>query len=59
LTSFKDSLSYAFGIEYANSIYANQNMKQSLDKEMAIKGSYESSKIAGILNTIKNIISIA
>lgn len=38
LTTFKDSLSYAFGVEYANSIYANQNMKQSLDKELAIKG---------------------
>jgi FKBP-type peptidyl-prolyl cis-trans isomerase FkpA/FKBP-type peptidyl-prolyl cis-trans isomerase FklB len=38
LVNRKDSLSYAFGIEYANSIYANQNLKQSLDKEMAIKG---------------------
>lgn len=38
LSSFKDSLSYAFGIEYATSIYANQNMKQSLDKDQAIKG---------------------
>jgi FKBP-type peptidyl-prolyl cis-trans isomerase len=38
LASRKDSLSYAFGIEYANSIYANQNLKQSLDKDMAIKG---------------------
>ncbi len=38
LSSFKDSLSYAFGVEYANSIYANPNMKQSLDKDLAIKG---------------------
>jgi FKBP-type peptidyl-prolyl cis-trans isomerase len=55
LTSFKDSLSYAFGIEYANSIYANQNMKQSLDKEMAIKG-FESNISSVYPESCENIL---
>ena len=55
LTTFKDSLSYAFGIEYANSIYVDQNMKQSLDKEMAIKG-FESNISSVYPESCENIL---
>jgi FKBP-type peptidyl-prolyl cis-trans isomerase len=55
LTNRKDSLSYAFGIEYATSIYANQNLKQSLDKEMAIKG-FESNINATYPEACENIL---
>jgi FKBP-type peptidyl-prolyl cis-trans isomerase len=38
LTINQDSLSYVIGIEYAKSIYADDNFKKFLDKQKAIQG---------------------